>query len=566
MIKEYNFDEFDKASKKEWTNKLIQDLGTDTAQRISEWKCERELSLSAYYNEEDLKDTLRIPLKKTLDWKYLQPTGFNTTNDEALNALMNGADGLILENSQLNHLEKFLNKVSPEYCTLALRASSFDDYQKFLNWWKNRHPKDGAGEVLVFHLSRSIESTIEQDHTSLMEDLLSASVSGHRVINIDCGLVQRSGGGVTSELSYMISQSIFIINHLIDKGHSLDKIINSLFVSTDIGSSYLLELSKIRVMRWLLAQVLKQYGVTEANILIHASTSPFTKSALDANTNFLRCTSESMSAILGGADYLTIDPHHSLSSADRIARNISNLLKDESYLSKTMDPATGSYYMEDLSKKLAQEAWGMFQEMESKGGYLVAVKEKVFQSEITKDLNFQKERIASGRRKVVGVNDFGNPDEKIKSDQLSDTHKSLSADFERVRKEVEKFVETNGEENRPSVYLAAAGVNAKMINARYTFVTNFFNWAGFRISKIESHEIPKEFSVMVCCGADENYNKESIQEIAGIDHAKIVLAAGQCNDDSSSRISGWVNVKSNRLQTVQDLLNKLGVTQNSSWS
>ncbi|WP_456459362.1 methylmalonyl-CoA mutase family protein [Reichenbachiella sp.] len=566
MIKEYNFDEFDKASKKEWTNKLIQDLGADTAQRISEWKCERELSLSAYYNEEDLKDTLRIPLKKTLDWKYLQPTGFNTTNDEALNALMNGADGLILENSQLNHLEKFLNKVSPEYCTLALRASSFDDYQKFLNWWKNRHPEDGAGEVLVFHLSRSIESTIEQDHTSLMEDLLSASVNGHRVINIDCGLVQRSGGGVACELFYMLSQSVFIINQLIDKGHSLDKIVNNLFISTDIGSSYFLELSKIRVMRWLLAQVLKQYGVTDANIPIHTSTSPFTKPSLDANTNFLRCTSEAMSAILGGTDYLTIDPHHSLSSADRIARNISNLLKDESYLSKTMDPATGSYYMEDLSKKLAQEAWGMFQEMESKGGYLVAVKEKVFQSEITKDLNFQKERIASGRRKVVGVNDFGNPDEKIKSDQLSDTYKSLSADFEAVRKEVEKFVEANGEENRPSIYLAAAGINAKMINARYTFITNFFNWAGFRISKIESHEIPKEFSVMVCCGADINYNEESIQEIAGIDHAKIVLAAGQCNDDSSSRISGWVNVKSNRLQTVQDILNQLGVTQNSSWS
>ncbi|WP_422362339.1 methylmalonyl-CoA mutase family protein [Reichenbachiella sp.] len=566
MIKEYNFDEFDKASKKEWTDKLIQDLGADTVQRISSWKCERELSLSAYYNEEDAKDKLHIPLKKSLDWKYLQPIGINATNEKVLDALMNGADGLTLESSQVNDLERLLNKVSPEYCTLALKTSGLEDYLKFVTWWKSKHPAEGEGEVLLFQSLGEVDATISQNHLTLLEGLLSASTHGHRVINVDCGLVQRNGGGVATELSFLLSQCVFYINHLMDKGYSLDKIVSNIFVSTDIGSSYFLELTKVRVMKMLLAQLLKQYGVEDLSIPVHGSTSPITKSSLDSNTNFLRCTSEAMSAVLGGADYLTIDPSHSLASSDRIARNISNLMKDESYLSKTMDPAAGSYYMEDMSKKLAEESWEKFQNIESNGGFNSAVKEEVFQSEIAKDVEFQKNRIASGRRKMVGVNDFGNADEKISSDELLVTSESLSVEFEAVRKRVEEFVSESGEENRPTVCLVATGAKAKMINARYTFVTNFFNWAGFRVTKMDSLEEMPDYHIVVCCGADEDYSQQEIQKINGIDKSKLVWAAGKSTDATSSMISGWVNAKSNRLQTVIDVLNQIGVTQNSSLS
>ena len=566
MIKEYNFDEFGKASKKKWTDKLIQDLGAETAQRISSWKCERELSLSAYYNEEDAKDKLHIPLKTSLDWKYLQPIGIDATNDKVLDALMNGADGLTLESSQVNDLERLLNKVSPEYCTLSLKTSSLDDYHKFIDWWQDHHSEEGDGEMLLFQSLKEIDTSISQNHMVLLEGLLSASVHGHRVINIDCGLIQRRGGGVASEVSFMLSQCVFYINYLMDKGHSLDKIVNSFFVSTDIGSSYFLELTKVRVMKMLLAQMLKQYGAEDLNIPIHASNSPITKSSLDSNTNFLRSTSEAMSAVLGGADYLTIDPSHSLASSDRIARNISNLLKDESYLSKTMDPAAGSYYMEDLSKKLAEESWKKFQNIESNGGFRSAAKEGVFQSGIAKDLDFQKNRIASGRRKMVGVNDFGNADEKVSPDELSETSESLAADFEAVRKIVEEFASERGETNRPTVYLVAAGVNAKMINARYTFVTNFFNWAGFRVVKLDNLEEVSDYSIVVCCGADEDYGQQEIKKINGIGKSKLVWAAGKSTDATSSIISGWVNAKSNRLQTVVDVLNQMGITQNSSLS
>ncbi|WP_420581167.1 methylmalonyl-CoA mutase family protein [Reichenbachiella sp.] len=566
MIKEYNFDEFDKASKKEWTDKLIQDLGADTAQRISNWKCERALSLSAYYNKEDAEDKLHIPLKNSLDWKYLQPIGIDATNDKVLDALMNGADGLTFESSQINDLEKLLNKVSPEYCTLALQTSSLEDYRKFMVWWQDHHPAEGEGEVLLFQSLKEVETTISQKHVALIEGLLTASTRGHRVINIDCGLIQRSGGGVTAELSFMLSQSVFYINYLMDQGHSLDKIVSRLFVSTNIGSSYFLELTKVRVMKMLLAQMLKQYGEEDINIPIHASTSPFTKSVLDSNTNFLRCTSEAMSAVLGGVDYLSIDPRHSLTSSDRIARNISNLLKDESYMSKTMDPAAGSYYMEDLSKKIAKESWRKFQNIECKGGFSSAIKEEVFQSEIDKDLEFQKNRIASGRRKVVGVNDFGNADEKVLRGEQSVASVSLAADFETVRKIVEDFVSERGEENRPTVCLVAAGVNARMINARYTFVTNFFNWAGFRVTKMENLEDVSDYSIVVCCGTDEDYRQDEIQKLNGIDKLKHVWAAGKSIEATSSIISNWVNAKSNRLQTVLDVLNQMGITKNLSSS
>lgn len=566
MIKEYNFDEFEKTSKKEWSNKLVQDLGAESAQRISDWKCQSDLSLSAYYNQEDLKNDTNSSITAPSEWKYLQSVGRNDSNKEILNALMNGAEGIIIEGDLVDDLDRLLNEVAPQHCTLALKTSSINEYKKFLTWRKNNHPGNVKGDLLVFHDSKDIESLISDEYISCLEEMISLDDTGHSTININCGLVQSGGGRATTELASMLSQCVFLLNHFIDKGYSVERIANSLFVSTTIGSSYFLELSKVRVMRMLLTQLLKAYGVNDVNIPIHAATSPLTKTALDSNTNFLRCTSEAMSAVLGGVDYLSINPQLDLPSADRIARNISNLLKDESYLSRIADPAAGSYYMERLSMQLAQEAWTKFQEIESDGGFLTAVENKIVQKEIKEEYNYQVDRISSGRRKLVGVNDFGNADEKITSSQLNRSYESLSSDFESVRKSVETFVGKNNEESRPRVYLAAVGTNAKMINARYTFVTNFFNWAGFKVEKLEMQSELNTTSLIVCCGADQDYNKDEIQKINHLEKVEIFLAAGSVQSDASPLLTGWINAKSNRLKTIVDILNQMGITQNSSLS
>ena len=54
----------------------------------------------------------------------------------------------------------------------------------------------------------------------------------------------------------------------------------------------------------------------------------------------------------------------------RIARNVQNMLKLEAHLDRVSDPAAGSYYMEKLTRILAEKAWAIFQQIESEGGFM----------------------------------------------------------------------------------------------------------------------------------------------------------------------------------------------------
>jgi methylmalonyl-CoA mutase len=84
----------------------------------------------------------------------------------------------------------------------------------------------------------------------------------------------------------------------------------------------------------------------------------------------IRATTQALSAVIGGADRLYVLPSDAYTGAPssdfarRIARNVQHLLRLESFLDKTMDPAAGSYYIETLTDQLALKAWDKFVELD----------------------------------------------------------------------------------------------------------------------------------------------------------------------------------------------------------
>lgn len=567
MIKDYNYDEFGRTSKSQWIEKLTADLGEDTANRMSSWMCERNLSMSAYYDQDDLSKKLPFLDKTSSSWSYLQPIKSDTSNAHVIDALMNGADGLMLNGDSVKNIDKILDQVSPEHCTIAVKSFDIKNYRILIDWCAAKLQANQTANVLLFHETEEISMLGDAHQDFVAAALKLGNNAGNKTLHLNGDTIQQKGGSAQLEIAYLLSQATYYMNHFQDLGHDLRTICDSLFISTAIGSNFFLELSKIRVIRMLFGQLTKAYGIENHKMPIHASTSVLTQSVLDSNTNFLRCTSGAMSAVLGGVDYLTIEPNHDLKFADRIARNISNLLKEESYLSKTVDPSSGSYYIEGLSNELASKAWRIFQDLEKNGGFVNAVRQDYFEEEAQKDLQFQKSRIASGRRKMVGVNDFGNPDERIQVEQLKHENTSLSKDFEQVRMMTEQHVAVHGEDHRPVVYLLAVGSDAKMTNARFTFATNFFNWSGMTVKKLGQQDQLAKLSVIVCCGADDDYTDQRIAEaFSQINSSILVLAAGKENEAASNNITGWINIKTNRLTFVQHVLHQLGLNDKTSQS
>lgn len=136
-----------------------------------------------------------------------------------------------------------------------------------------------------------------------------------------------------------------------------------------LGKSYFFEIAKIRAFKLLWLNVLKGWGaplrhpVVETRFQAEAYTD-------ELYTNMIRATTMAMSAVLGGADRLTVLPYdagrehqasYSPAFSRHIARNVQHLLKMESFFSEIPDPAAGSYYIEQLTQQLAARAWTAFQ-------------------------------------------------------------------------------------------------------------------------------------------------------------------------------------------------------------
>ena len=155
-------------------------------------------------------------------------------------------------------------------------------------------------------------------------------------------------------------------------------------------------------------------------MFIHAKTALYNQTYFDPYVNMLRTTTEAFSAVVGGVDSIHTNPfNESFSLPDtfsrRIARNTQIILNEESNLSKLIDPAGGSYFIEKLTDDLLKEAWKLFKEIENKGGIVEALKSGFVQSIISEVTSNKNKDIAKRKSVVVGVNMYANTkEEKIK--------------------------------------------------------------------------------------------------------------------------------------------------------
>ena len=139
-------------------------------------------------------------------------------------------------------------------------------------------------------------------------------------------------------------------------------------------------IAKLRAARRLWARVAQQCGVTAdaGGQRQHAVSSWSMMTRRDPWNNILRATLACFAAGVGGADAITVAPFDAAIGqpdrlARRVARNVHALLVEESHVARVIDPAGGSWYVEDLTEQLAVKAWAWFQEIERSGGLRAAL-------------------------------------------------------------------------------------------------------------------------------------------------------------------------------------------------
>lgn len=372
------FGEFTEVDKKSWKEQIIKDLkGADYNEKLV-LKSGEGFDIQPFYHEEDLKDLnglnqysgwsaeATVNSLSPRQWEnraFIEVIDPAEANKQAILALQNGVDGVsfkLTETVDAPVLSRLLKDILLEYCAVSFTTTQpADEFGKLLLEYvkTNQYPPDQITGSLNVNAS-NLDAQELDDYISLLSALKSYQVF---VIEGD------SDPNNAKVLGSMLANTIKLIDLLISRGLKAGEIIGKIEFKFKATNDYFKQIALVRALRMLIDLVVKQYGVTDfdpSGIKIHTITTILVddQTQSDPYMNMLSNTNQAMASIIGGCNVLTVLPHNlgieELNPfAQRIARNVSNVLKEESYLDKVADPASGSYYIENLTNQIAEKSW-----------------------------------------------------------------------------------------------------------------------------------------------------------------------------------------------------------------
>lgn len=329
-----------------------------------------------------------------------------------------------------------------------------------------------------------------------------------------------------------------------------------------VGSNYFFEIAKLRAARMLWAQAVAAIAPNDSDVCrarIHVRTSRLNKSIYDRYTNLLRVTTEAMSAAIGGADTLYIEP---FGFAPHLARNVDRVLREEAHLDVVDDPGGGSYYIEALTDSLAAHAWKLFQAVQNEGGYSQAQASGSIEKALAESRQARRKAVSSRRRTLVGVNNYPDISEKAPEAEAppADPKSSrLAEPFERIRRRTAAHARETG--RYPKVLLLKRG-DLKMRMARANFCFNFLGCAGFEL--VESEEYAgTDADLIVLCSSDPEYTAFA-QEVCPAVSAPVLVAGNpkdQIESLKAAGVQGFIHIGIDAVQTLTEWQTRLGMKE-----
>jgi methylmalonyl-CoA mutase len=246
-----------------------------------------------------------------------------------------------------------LNNIDWQYCNLSFTGNeqhfvSLSDYIQNKNYkaniltgtfyWKSITEKRDA---IIKHLNFTTQNSF-----------------------IPLGLIIEPSTPVT-EISETLRNSVSVIQSLVEKNIPVEKAIRSIAFSITSDKDFLSTIAKLKALRMLWYQVTQAFGVTSYvpdDLHLHVESTVWLSEKYQPQSNMIKSTTSALASVLGGGNALTITPEQEDNTTmNRIACNVSNILREESYLDKISDPLAGCYALEEMIDGFAKHAWKKFQ-------------------------------------------------------------------------------------------------------------------------------------------------------------------------------------------------------------
>ncbi|MCX8561833.1 methylmalonyl-CoA mutase small subunit [Mycolicibacterium mucogenicum] len=407
---------------------------------------------------------------------------------------------------------------------------------------------------------------------------LSGYDGGVRAVTVDAAALHNLGASASLELAGAIAAGVAYLRLLTESGLPAADALRQISFRFAADDDQFATIAKLRAARRLWARVAEVVGAPDAGAAtIHAVTSKAMMSQRDPWVNMLRTTLAAFAAGVGGADTVLVEtfdaaidgglPGTAVTFSRRMARNTQLLLLEESHLGRVVDPSGGSWFVEDLTDQLAQQAWAKFQELESLGGF-VAARDQL-SAQITEVAARRAGDIAHRRTALTGVNEFPNLAESplAQTDSFPGVMRYAAA-FEALRNRSDAYLVKTGK--RPQAVLLPVGPLAEH-NIRTTFASNLLASGGIEAvnpGTVDAAGVAAAAAgqvAAVVCGTDARYADEASDVInaaraAGVAHVYLAgpekAMAGI--DDKTSLPDEYLTMKIDAVEALSTLLTRLG--------
>lgn len=384
-----------------------------------------------------------------------------------------------------------------------------------------------------------------------------------RPVVVDAGIFHNAGAGDVQELAYALGAGTEYVRALITAGLSPDEAFGAIAFRVSATTDQFLTIARLRALRTLWSRVGEVIGVTESKrgAVQHAVTSLRQISRDDPYVNVLRATLACFAAAAGGAETQTVLPLDTAIGlpnelSRRIARNIQVVLAEESNIGRVNDPAGGSFYVENLTSQLCEQAWALFGSLDDQG-FAAAVADGTVAAQIADTVEARRALLATRKLPLTGVSMF--PDhtegrlERTPRPEAPTLGGLVPVRDARVFEELrDRSAAAATAGHPPTVLLACLGAR-RDFGAREAFTSNLFHVGGISTVVAEG-ATPDDFarqlveagtSIAVLCSSAKVYAGQGLEVVRALRDAGAtrVLIAGQLKElgaEDTSSIDGNV--------------------------
>jgi len=577
-----------------WADNALKELKSKPLESL-DWYYDPDVIIRPYYDKNDQKhppvEGLNLELLPDQQtgrlWHCLEPipaysqhSDSKKLNESALEALNQGADGILwmFGTSATASPAVLLKNIGLQYCQTVFQLASWgDNEQAFLQ-------KIFTDRQLV---TNTIPGFLLYDPMASVPEVQSIEKAippglGFRPHCFDATSAPVCNLSPTDQVAYLLSSFISRTKILMELGLSLQAIVDRSVFCVTLGRDFFHEMAKVRALKIALSQVANHFeaeATEPSDIRVFARPATGTHSVVDPYVNLIRLTTAAVAGIAGGANYMSIprfDARHPFTKngfAQRISRNISSLLRDESYFDKVADPVSGSYFIEELTGALAGKAWETMQKAEAIGGFAASISQDVW-TEKANEFQTRETRLINTRKlNVVGVNNYCDLSlfKSFPSGSEAGINDTPLSSFESLRLKVENYLAASAGAQRPVVVAVIFGDRQAAL-ARYRFIQGLFPAAGIEVSDPVhwsaegTPTLPDNVRLAVMCSSDEGYLTDGPPVYKALKETNrelhLVVAGNPGADEellTQAGIDSFVHIKSDFIAMLTSYQNLFGI-------